>query len=68
MGIKVPQHRRQRPISTIQHEIYVVLDRMFSGIRDWFPQMLLLPRSAGELGMLVEDEVVLEPVCVWTLT
>jgi hypothetical protein len=34
---------------------------MFSGISYWLAEVLLLSRRAGELGMLVEDEVVLEP-------
>ena len=34
---------------------------MFSWVRDWLSQVFLLSCRAGELGMLVEDEVVLEP-------
>ena len=34
---------------------------MFSWVRDWLAEMFFFSCRAGELGVLVEDQIVLEP-------
>ena len=61
MSVEVPEHRRESTVATVQQQVDIIFDAMLSGIRDRFAQMLLLLRRAGELRMLFEDQVVLEP-------
>ena len=61
MRVEVPEHRRERPVATVQQQVDIIFDTMFPRVRDRLAQMLLLLRRAGELRMFFEDQVVLEP-------